>query len=117
MPLLLIFRHGPYGYPGSRGGYDLALAAAAFEQPVSILFIDDGVWHLLPGQSADRIDRKSIEKTLASLSLYDIDRLYVDAASLHSRGLAPGDLVAGLSAIDGEQARSLVDGHPRILVF
>ena len=33
---MLLFRRGPYAHPSSRGGYDIALAAAAFEQPVSL---------------------------------------------------------------------------------
>ena len=80
--LLVVFRRAPYGRGLTRGGYDLALAAAAFEQPVSLLFMDDAVWQLMPGQSTARIDAKSIESTLASLSLYDIDTLYVEADAL-----------------------------------
>ena len=38
--LLLVFRRAPYGGSSGRAGLDLAMAAAAFEQPVSLLFMD-----------------------------------------------------------------------------
>lgn len=115
--LLLVFRHPPYGRGITRGGYDVALAAAAFEQPVSLLFMDDAVWQLLPKQSAGRIEAKSIESTLASLSLYDIEALYVEAHSLAARGLSPDELVAGVTPLDAGQMRELIQASDQALVF
>ena len=93
------------------------MAAAAFEQPVSLLFLDEGVWHLLPDQASGLIDAKSVEKTLASLSLYDIEALYADSASLRARGIATEDLVEGVSAVGSDQASELISKHERVLVF
>lgn len=115
--LLLVFRRGPYGRGLTRGGYDVALAAAAFEQPVSVLFMDDAVWQLLPGQSPGRIDAKSIESTLASLPLYDIETLYVEASSLEQRGLKPDELVDGVTPLDADQLRDVIKAHHQALVF
>lgn len=115
--LLLIFRHPAYGSGLARGGYDLALAAAAFEQPVSLLFMDDGVWQLLPDQESAQIDARSIESTLASLPLYDIESLYAEAHSLGARGLSAEDLVANVNVLDAGQLRELVSAHDQVLVF
>jgi tRNA 2-thiouridine synthesizing protein C len=115
--LLVLFRHAPYGSGQARGGYDLALASAAFEQPVSLLFMDDGVWHLLADQAAARIDKKSIESTLASLPLYDIETLYAEASSLESRGLATGDLAGNVAPLDADQVRELLDSHDQVVMF
>lgn len=115
--LLLVFRHAPYGRSLSRAGYDLALAAAAFDQKVSLLFMDDGVWQLLPDQQAANIQARSITSTLASLPLYDIDRLYVDAGSLETRGLSSTELVEGVVAMGDEQVHSLMGDHHQVLVF
>ena len=39
---LVIIRHSPYGSSLGRAALDTALAMAAFEQPVDILFMGDG---------------------------------------------------------------------------
>ncbi len=115
--LLLVFRRAPYGRSLPRAGYDVALAAAAFEQPVSLLFLDDGVWQLLPDQRAGEIGAKSITNTLDSLALYDIDRLYVDADSMSRRGLEAAALVDSVTPIDTGAVRRLMADHDQVLVF
>ncbi len=115
--LLLVFRRPPYGRSLSRAGYDVALAAAAFEQPVSLLFLDDGVWQLLPEQRADAIGARSISRTLESLPLYDIDNLYVDSESLAQRALVPDALVEAATPLDAAAVRELMARHDQVLVF
>ncbi len=115
--LLLVFRRPPYGRSLSRAGYDLALACAAFDQTVSLLFMDDGVWQLLPEQHAERIDARNINSTQASLPLYDIDSLYVDSPSLSARGLDPSALIGGVAQLSEPEVRELMASHSQVLVF
>lgn len=61
--MLLVLRRGPYGNALARASLDVALAAAAFEQDVHLLFMDDGVWQLLPGQQPADIAAKNLHKT------------------------------------------------------
>jgi tRNA 2-thiouridine synthesizing protein C len=114
---LVLFRHAPYGRGLARAGYDLALAAAAFEQPVNLLFMDDGVWHLLADQATGRIDQKSVASTLASLPLYDIETFYTDAAALAARGLDAETLIDGVVPLNEAQLRELLADHDQVLVF
>ncbi len=115
--LLIVFRRAPYGRSLSRAGYDLALAAAAFDQAVSLLFMDDGVWQLLPGQQAEQINARNITSTLASLPLYDVERLYVDGQSLESRGLRPDVLVEQVAVLEPDAVQGLMHKHQQVLVF
>ncbi len=48
--LLVAVRHAPYGGSLAKTAIDTALAAAAFEQDVSVLFLGAGVLNLVPGQ-------------------------------------------------------------------
>jgi tRNA 2-thiouridine synthesizing protein C len=89
---LLVCRQPPYGSPNARAALDVAMAAAAFDQPVALLFLGDGAAQLLRDQNADAIGEKSFEKQLAALPLYDVDELYVDAEALRRLGLTEGDL-------------------------
>ncbi|MDX1735029.1 MAG: sulfurtransferase complex subunit TusC, partial [Halioglobus sp.] len=76
---LLVIRHSPYGGSLARSAVDTALAAAAFDQPVTLLFMGDGVLQLLPGQDSKAAGMKNIGRQLASLPLYDIDKVYLDS--------------------------------------
>jgi len=77
--LLVIIRHAPYGNSLARASLDTALAAAAFDQPVELLFLGEGVLQLIPDQDSAAIDVRNIGKLITSLPLYDIDAVHVDA--------------------------------------
>ncbi len=91
--ILFILQRAPYGSNAMRESLDAALAAAAFEQNVQLLFSGEGVWGLLPTQNPEAIHSKSIEKMLHALHYYDIKQIYVDEVSLHERKL-PMDALA-----------------------
>ena len=115
--LLLIIRRAPYGDRLGRAGYDLALAAAAFEQPVALLFMDDGVWQLLPDQQPAAIGAKSISSTLDSLPLYDIETVYADAQSLNTRGLTADELRGGVELIGPRKLGDFIEGFDTVVSF
>jgi len=77
--ILLVLRHSPYGSSLAKAAVDVALATAAFEQRVDLLFAGDGVLQWMQNQDSDNVGRKNIGRQLASLPLYDIARVYVDA--------------------------------------
>jgi tRNA 2-thiouridine synthesizing protein C len=115
--LLILFRHAPYGHSLARAGYDVALAAAAFDQPVSLLFLDDGVWQLVPDQNPEVIGAKSIARTLDSLALYDIDGVYAEAASLAARGLSADDLRDGVRVLGSNATIEFVEAFDQLVSF
>ncbi len=115
--LLLIVRHSPYGSGLARASLDLALAAAAFDQDLNLLFMDDGVWQLLPGQNTTELGYKSVQKTLASMPLYDIDRFYVEASSLCSRQLLVEQLSGQIELIETAAIGQFIASHDQIVSF
>lgn len=72
-------RHSPYGSSLAKAAVDIALATAAFEQEVDLLFAGEGVLQLLPDQDSQGHGKKNIGRQLASLPMYDINQVYVDA--------------------------------------
>lgn len=114
---LIVFRHTPYAASLARSATDLALAMGAFEQDVDLLFIGDAVLQLLDGQGADAIGQKNLGKILASLPLYDIEYVYVDAGALSRHGLAPGDLALPARPLDIPGIRSLMASCDHIVGF
>lgn len=115
--LLFIMRHAPYGAGPARSGLDAALAAAAFEQPVDLLFMGDGVLQLLPGQDGAALGVKTRGKQLAALPLYDIERVYVDAqaAARYALDLEQAPLPA--QALDADAMAQLLRDSDLLLGF
>jgi tRNA 2-thiouridine synthesizing protein C len=63
--------------------FDIILTTAAFEQEVSILLLDDAVFHLKSNQTA----RKNIATLFEILPTMDVDAIFVETESLAERGL------------------------------
>lgn len=77
--------------------------------------MDDGVWQLLPDQQATSVGYKSIEKTLASLPLYDLELLHAELASLQQRQLVTTDLSTAVTTLDASELPSFLDAFDQII--
>ncbi len=106
--MLVLIRRAPYSSSLARASVDLALAAAAFEQQVDLLFQGDGVLQLLPNQQSELLGLKSIGKVLGSLPLYGIEQVYVDARSLSRYGLAGENFVVPVIPLEDEAMSELL---------
>lgn len=115
--ILLVISHSPYSSLSSREALDAALTAAAFELPVSLLFIGDGTYCLLEGQDPSELMLKNLSKTLPALAMYDIDKLYCSRHSLEQRGLNPSQFVTEVTPLDDAQTAALFHQHEHILSF
>jgi tRNA 2-thiouridine synthesizing protein C len=69
------------------------LIGAAFEQDVSLAFIDDGVFQLMDGQETGAAGMKNFSRTYKALGDYDVRKFYVERESLEERGLTVEDLM------------------------
>jgi len=108
MNVLFLLRQSPYGSTLAREALDMALAFAAFDQQVQLVFMGDGVLQLLPSQHAHLVHKKNIEKTLDALELYEINRIYADAHSLALRGLTEKDIRSDVTTVSSEQLQQLL---------
>ena len=94
----VLCRHAPYSSLVAQESLDAALAAAAYGQVVTLIFMDEGIWQLVKQQQVS--GRKSLEKQLASIDLYDIAQVLVCARSLEIRGLTIDDLAIDVTLAD-----------------
>jgi tRNA 2-thiouridine synthesizing protein C len=90
---LYVNRKAPYGTVYALESLEVVLIGAAFEQDVSLLFMDDGVFQIAKGQETDGIEMKNFSPTYRALGDYDIKKIFVDKASLEERGLTLDDLL------------------------
>ncbi|MBF0218916.1 MAG: sulfurtransferase complex subunit TusC [Gammaproteobacteria bacterium] len=90
--LLYVNRKAPYGTVYALESLEVVLIGAAFEQDVTLLFMDDGVFQLAKGQNTTAIDNKNFSPTYMALGDYEVNKIYVDQQSLDERGLSLDDL-------------------------
>lgn len=87
-------RRAPYGTIYAWESLEVVLIGAAFDQDVSLLFVDDGVFQLAKGQDTSGAGFKNFSPTYRTLGDYEVKQIYVDRDSLAKRGLNEEDLVA-----------------------
>lgn len=90
---LYLNRRAPYGTIYALESLEVVLIGAAFEQDVSLAFVDDGVFQLTKGQNTDGIGVKNFSPTFRALGDYDVQKLFVERESLEERGLSEDDLM------------------------
>jgi tRNA 2-thiouridine synthesizing protein C len=90
---MYINRRAPYGTIYAWESLEVVLIGAAFDQDVSLAFLDDGVYQLVKGQDTAEVDMKNFSPTYQALGDYDVTKLYVEKESLEERGLTLDDLM------------------------
>lgn len=117
MTYLFILRHSPYGSLLAREAIDMAMAAAAFDQKVQLLFMHDGIFQLKAEQNTEALHSKNLSKTLGALALYDIHDIFVDQASLQRSHLTLEDLCINASIINHQATRVLLKNADKVMSF
>ena len=90
--LLYVNRKAPHGTIYAHEALEVVLIGAAFDQDVSLAFLDDGVFQLTKGQDTTGINCKNFSPTFRALGDYDVTKLFVEKESLEERGLTLDDL-------------------------
>ena len=128
---MFLNRRAPYGTIYAWESLEVVLIAAAFEQNVSLMFTDDGVYQLVKGSDTSKVDMKNFTPTYRTLGDYEVRHMYVDKASLEARGLTQDDLVQVewedweteesvdniVEVVDADKAAALMDESDVVFSF
>ena len=114
---LFVNRRAPWGTAYAREALDAVLIAAAFDQDVSVLFVDDGVYQIKNGQDTRAIGVKNSSPAYGALATCDVDKLYVERESLEARGLGERDLLVPVRVLGAKEVAELMDEQDVILSF
>ncbi len=112
-----INRKAPYGTIYALESLEVVLISAAFDQDVSLVFMDDGVYQLKKGQGTKGVGMKNFSPTYRALEGYDIEKLYVEKESLESRGLTEEDLIVDVEVLTAEEMATLMDEQDVVMSF
>jgi tRNA 2-thiouridine synthesizing protein C len=114
---LYVNRKAPYGTIYALESLEVVLIAAAFDQDVSMVFLDDGVYQLKKGQETQGIGMKNFSPTYRALEGYDVEKLYVEAESLAERGLTEDDLLVPVEVVNRQEMAELMASQDVVLSF
>ena len=114
---MFVNRKAPYGTIYALESLEVVLISAAFDQDVSLAFLDDGVYQLKKGQQTKGIETKNFSPTYRALDGYDIEKLYVEREALEARGLSEDDLLVDVTVLSRQEMGALMDGMDVVLSF
>lgn len=112
---LFIMRTLPHGKVYLQETLDVILTIAAFDQKVSLLFLDQGVFQLKSDQRPEALDLKDTAAIFNALDIYDIHDLYVEIESLQQWGLKPSDLFLPVKEIYRKDVNQLMHASDIIM--
>jgi tRNA 2-thiouridine synthesizing protein C len=115
--LLIISQSTPYGRSSAAEALDTAMAAAALDVPVTLLFDGDGVLQLLPAQAGSELGVRNLSQLLEALPAFEVERCFVAAEALAQRSLAPDTLALPGPLLDAEAVTALLRSADVVLTY
>jgi tRNA 2-thiouridine synthesizing protein C len=106
--IMYVNRRAPYGTIFALECLEVVLISATFDQDVSLVFMDDGVFQLKKNQDTTAIGMKNFSKTYRALDDYDVKKIYVEKESLDARGLNDEDLIIPAEVLSSKELRELM---------
>jgi len=110
-------RRAPHGTIYALEGLEVVLIGAAFDQDVSMVFVDDGVYDLKRGQDTGVSGMKNFSPAYRALEMYDVEKLYAESESLQKRGLVVEDLIVPVEVLSSAEVAELLAGQDIVLNF
>lgn len=115
--LLLISRQAPWGGTTAREALDIVLAGGAFDLPLGLLFLDDGVFQLQAAQQGAALQQKDLAANLQALPLFGLENLYACQRSLRERGLLEQPLSLPVDILDGPALSALLARYDQVMTL
>ena len=114
---MFVNRRAPYGTIYALEALEVVLISAAFDQDVSLAFLDDGVYQLVKGQHTKGVDMKNFSPTYRALEGYDIEKLYVERESLEARGLSEDQLIVPVEVMSSDELAARMEEQDVVIGF
>ena len=110
-------RRAPYGSIYALEALEVVLVGAAFDQDVSVIFMDDGVYQLKKDQDTSGVGMKNFSPAYRALEMYDVEKLYVEKESLQARGLTEDQLIVPVEVLSQDEIGELMEQQDVIFSF
>ena len=114
---MFVNRRAPHGTVYALEALEATLVAGVFEQQVSVVFMDDGVFALRSGQDTSVSGLKNFSPAWRALADHGVQKLYVEQESLLARNLSPGDLLVPVTVIGAARLGELMAEQDVVFSF
>lgn len=105
--ILFLVAHPPHRGALAFEMLDELLVGAVFEQKISVLFVDDGVFQLVDSGET----HGNVARGFRALATYDVDDIFVDGSALRRRGLTVASLSVPARTLTRAGIRKLIASH------
>ena len=112
--LLVISRQAPWSGPSAREALDIVLAGGAFDLPIGLLFLDDGVFQLAASQDAKAVQQKDLSANLQALELFGVEDVFAGSHSLTVRGLTAS---GNAQPLNSAQISQMIDRYDQVITL
>ena len=112
---LFVNRKAPHGTVYALESLEVVLISAAFDQDISLVFMDDGVYQIAKNQDTDGINMKNFSRTYRALDGYDVEKLYVEKESMDARGLSTDDLLVQVEVLNSKELGKLMNSQDVVI--
>ena len=114
---MCVNRKAPHGTIYALESLEVVLIGAAFEQDVSLAFIDDGVYQLVKGQDTKALGVKNFSPTFRALEDYDVNKVYATREAMEARGLTADDFLVAVQVVSEGELAEIMESQDVILSF
>lgn len=108
---LFVLRHAAHSGTYVQETLDVILTTAAFDQRVSILLLDDGVFQLKENQQVTNYKVKDTCAIFNALALYDVNEIYIEEESLIERGFNLKNLTLPVALVKRLEVVNLYESY------
>lgn len=116
---LFVFQSAPSEGGLTADGLDLCLVASSFDFDFKLLFVGNGLLHIVKPMiiEAQELPSPHYTKTFKALADFDIDQCFVLEPSLHDLHLTNDDLTIKCEAIHAKEMRVLLNSATQVFNF
>ncbi|NQD38176.1 sulfurtransferase complex subunit TusC [Permianibacter sp. IMCC34836] len=113
----IIITTAPHGDDRASQALDTALACAAFDQTVTVIFQDYGVWQLRDQPSASPLGNKPLLAQFKLMALYGVSRVLICADSLNHHQLNANELALSADPISKAELAGHLASQNQVWVY
>lgn len=111
--ILILIQHPPFHYRYSLA-MNLLLAGSSSEQRMTLCLTEASVFSLLPNIQPQSLLADTSCLLLKTLSLYDIQPIYVEATALTQRHIDPQTISIPIELVTSQQLYDLIATHDHV---
>jgi len=114
---LYVSRRPPHGTIYGHEGLEVIFTGAVFDQMVTVLFLDDGVYQLVKDQDPGALGFKNYALGFRALNELGVQAICASRDDLTARGLSREDLLVDALLLSSFEITDLMENQDTILSF